>query len=188
MANSDSVIYCRQRSRRGAKKRVTKTRSSTEPPSLPCTSCGSSASICRDCGTFIPVTSAGRSAASRGTASKVASLENPTLSPGKSAASADPPAEPCPACGSCSRLLSCDVTCPAGGVLSSSHSSSDLSSPNESCYSFVRRALQVDHLSCCYSDSSSSSTGKQVLDDWALKPGQSIFIHSFSIRPDDRPS
>lgn len=164
-----SLLF-RQRSRRSGKKR-NKSRSigNTSVPGG-----NNAASFCKNCGTIVgiyPSTSAKESnnisAVSTSTTCNVAENSSAVDQFGSSdcrgPASCDCPPEPCPNCGSLSRLVSCDdIPCPVG-VLSSSHSSSDLSSPNESCYSFVRRALQVETNSCCSSAESSSSADKQVL-------------------------
>lgn len=170
------IWFFRQKTRRSSKKRNKSRHNSNS--SVPTT--GVSASFCKNCGTVVGVSlpmsaAAGKQPMNFTNISKILSggeglkktfSDEKSLfgangsCPGDSSRTAAP--EPCPNCGSFSRLVSCeDLPCPAG-MMSSSHSSSDLSSPNESCYSFVRRALQVDTSSCCSSAESSSSADKQV--------------------------
>ncbi|KAK4328808.1 hypothetical protein Pmani_000804 [Petrolisthes manimaculis] len=74
---------------------------------------------------------------------------------------------------------------PVGGA-SSSQSSSDLSSPNESCYSFVRRALQVVALALCFSRPYTSHAVRQKLTSsrrGSSSSGKSWFMHGSGLGP-----
>ena len=165
------LSYFRLRSKRSTKKRA-RTRQASDHCSNIHAMSPSNREICKTCGTIIPTTSGSQPTQLQDSGNRE---ENQETEEEKTFT------EPCPFCGSCSRVIpSEDLTCGGGASVDcgmcSSHSSSELSSPNESCYSFVRRALQVEPLSS--SDTSSSSSDKQV---FLKKNSPSIVFPSSSI-------